>query len=67
MVVDAIKNKTNRKLRSRQGQSLLEYTTIVVVVIAALTAMSLYVQRSVQANLKALEDQINANPYPNPY
>jgi len=46
----------------RQGQSILEYTMIIAVVVAALTAMSLYVQRSVQANLKVIENQINAEP-----
>lgn len=51
-----------RKQRVGQGQSLLEYVMIVVVVIAALSAMSLYVQRSVQANLKLMQDQVNANP-----
>ncbi len=58
-----ISSKFNRvKPRVRQGQSLLEYTTIIAVVVAALSAMTLYVQRSVQANLKIMEDQINANP-----
>ena len=58
-----ISSKFNqRKLGVGQGQSLLEYTMIVVVVIAALSAMSLYVQRSVQANLRIMQDQVNANP-----
>ena len=46
----------------RRGQSTLEYALIIAVVVAALTAMSVYVQHSVQANLKVIEDQINANP-----
>jgi len=50
------------KISGRQGQSILEYALIIAVVVAALTAMSVYVQRSVQANLKTVEDQINANP-----
>jgi len=45
-----------------KAQSILEYALIVAVVVAALTAMSVYVQRSVQANLKTVEDQINAEP-----
>jgi len=45
-----------------RGQSILEYALIIAVVVAALTAMSVYVQRSVQANLKTVEDQINAEP-----
>jgi hypothetical protein len=46
----------------RKGQSILEYALIVSVVVAALTAMSIYVQRSAQANLKMIENQINAQP-----
>jgi hypothetical protein len=49
-------------MRRRHGQSILEYATIVAVVAAALTAMSLYMQRSAQANLKLMEDKINAQP-----
>lgn len=49
-------------MTAKQGQSVLEYVLIIAVVVAALSAMSLYVQRSVQANLKAVEEQINANP-----
>lgn len=44
----------------RKGQSILEYALIISVVVAALAAMSIYVQRSAQANLKVIEDQINA-------
>ena len=43
-----------------QGQSILEYAVLIGVVAAALVAMQLYVRRSIQANLKALENQINA-------
>jgi len=46
------------------GQSTLEYGVFIAVVAAALLAMQLYVQRSVQANLKALEEQINAEAVP---
>jgi len=42
----------------------LEYGVFIAVVAAALLAMQLYVQRSVQANLKALEEQINAEAVP---
>ena len=38
----------------------MEYAIFISVVAAALIAMSDYVRRSVQANLKATEDQINA-------
>lgn len=44
---------------SRRGQSVLEYTLIITVVASALIAMSTYVRRAVQANLKTIEDQVN--------
>jgi len=50
------------KISGWQGQSIIEYALIIAVVVAALTAMSVYVQRSVQANLKMVEEQINADP-----
>lgn len=56
--------KQNKGLREKQAQSILEYSLIIAVVVAALMAMSVYVQRSVQANLKLVEDQVNAQPQP---
>jgi len=50
------------KIVSKRGQSILEYALIISVVVASLVAMSIYVQRSAQANLKVIEDQINAQP-----
>ena len=44
----------------KRGQSMLEYAFVIVVVAAALLAMSTYVQRSINANLKVIEDQVNA-------
>jgi hypothetical protein len=46
----------------KKAQSILEYVMIITIVIAALMAMNVYVQRAVQANLKMLEDRINAGP-----
>ena len=46
-------------VRRKFGQSTLEYAMIIAVAVAALAAMSVYVQRSIQANLKMIEDQIN--------
>jgi len=46
-------------LKTKKGQNTLEYTVIVSVVAAALLAMSLYVRRAIQANLKILQDQVN--------
>lgn len=44
----------------RRGQSTLEFAMIIAVVAAALTAMFVYLQRSVRANLNLMEDKINA-------
>ena len=44
----------------RQGQSTLEYAVLVALIAAAIAAMRAYVQRAVQANLKTVENQINA-------
>ena len=45
--------------RRGPGQATLEYVLFVSVVAAAIGAMSLYVRRAIQANLKALEERIN--------
>jgi Flp pilus assembly pilin Flp len=47
-----------------QGQSTLEYAVFTAVVAAALIAMQVYVRRSIQANLKTLENQVNAEAIP---
>jgi hypothetical protein len=44
------------------GQSTVEYAMAIVILVTALVAMSAYVQRSVQANLKMLQDRVNAAP-----
>jgi Flp pilus assembly pilin Flp len=44
------------------GQSIIEYALLISIVSAAIAAMSLYVQRSVQANVRIIEKQINAHP-----
>jgi Flp pilus assembly pilin Flp len=45
-----------------KGQSIIEYGVLIGIVAAALVAMSVYVQRAVQANIKLIERQINAQP-----
>ncbi len=50
-----------RLLRRRSGaQSTLEYAMFVAAVSAAVVTMSVYVRRAIQANFKALENQMNA-------
>ena len=46
----------------KKAQSVLEYAMIISIVVAALMAMNVYVQRAVQANLKMVEDRVNAAP-----
>jgi uncharacterized membrane-anchored protein YhcB (DUF1043 family) len=50
------------KLFTSKAQSTLEYAIIITVVIAALTAMSVYVQRAIQSQLKMVEKQVNNEP-----
>ena len=54
------------QLRKRlaRGQAILEYALFIAVVAAALTTMSVYVRRAIQANLKGVEDQINGEVKP---
>ena len=48
----------------RRGQSILEYAVFTAAVSAALIAMNVYVKRAIQANLKHVEQQINADVPP---
>ncbi len=44
----------------QRGQHVMEYAILIAVVATALTAMVVYVRRSVQANTKNLEQELNA-------
>ena len=46
----------------RKGQSILEYAMLISIIVTALMAMNIYVQRSVQASLRMIEDRVNAEP-----
>lgn len=55
--------RTKRMNKSyKLGQSIIEYALLISIVAAAIAAMSIYVQRSVQANVRVIEKQINAHP-----
>ena len=43
-----------------KSQSAVEYAILIAVVVAAIVGMNLYVRRSVNANLKSTEEQIDA-------
>ena len=59
----AIKNifllYTMDRKRQIRAQSILEYAILIGVVTIAIMAMSLYVRRAIQANLKIIEYQVN--------
>ena len=48
------------KTMKRRAQSSLEYAVLIAAVAAAFIAMRTYVQRGVQANLKLIENNVNA-------
>lgn len=48
----------------RRGQSVIEYSVIVGVVAAAFIAMSQYVNRSIQARLKQVQEEVFDSPEP---
>lgn len=50
------------QIKFKYAQATLEYALIVTIVVTAITAMSVYVRRAVQANLKLIEEQINNEP-----
>lgn len=45
---------------TKKGQSIIEYALLIAVVAAAFTAMSFYGRRAVNANLKMIEERVNA-------
>ncbi|MFA5092489.1 MAG: hypothetical protein WC543_00895 [Candidatus Omnitrophota bacterium] len=42
-----------------RGQSVVEYTLLIIIVAAALAAMSTYIMRSMNARLKSAQDEMN--------
>ena len=46
---------------SKRGQNTLEYAVLIAIVAAAVVAMQTYVRRAIQANLKNVEQEINAS------
>lgn len=52
--------RVDQRSSALTGQSTLEYAVFTAVVAAALMAMNVYVRRAIQANLKQVQDQVNA-------
>ena len=46
----------------KKAQSIVEYIVLISIVALALVAMTTYIQRSANATLKMIEDQINEEP-----
>jgi uncharacterized protein (UPF0333 family) len=44
---------------NKRGQNFLEYTMLVMVIVAALIAMQQYIQRSVNARLKQVQQEMD--------
>lgn len=42
-----------------QAQSVIEYTMLIIIVAAALAAMTVYIMRSMNARLKQAQDELN--------
>ena len=63
MSIQNPKSKIQNLIRAtRGGQSTTEYAIFIAVVASALVAMALYVRRGIQAHLKLMESQTNAEP-----
>ncbi len=45
--------------RKKDGQNMLEYTVMIIVVVIALVAMGTYMQRSMNARLKQIQEELN--------
>ena len=46
-------------LRTRSGQSFIEYTMLIIIVSAALIAMTTYIMRSMNARLKQEQQELD--------
>jgi len=43
----------------RRGQNVIEYTVLIMIVAAALIAMTTYMMRSMNARIKQTQDELN--------
>ena len=46
-------------MKVNKSQSFLEYSMLIIIVAAALTAMFTYINRSANARLKQIQDELN--------
>lgn len=47
------------KRKNIKAQSIIEYTMLIIIVAAALMAMTTYITRSMNARLKQAQDELN--------
>lgn len=47
------------KINSPKAQNILEYTMLIIIVAAALIAMTTYIMRSMNARLRQAQDELN--------
>lgn len=47
------------RIKNIQAQSVIEYTMLIIIIAAALMAMSTYITRSMNARLKQAQDELN--------
>lgn len=48
-------------LRINKGQSFIEYTMLIIIVSAALIAMTTYIMRAMNVRLKSTQQELNYN------
>ena len=59
---DKRKSEKMIKRNNTKAQTVIEYAILIGVVAIAFVTMKTYVERSVNANIKLIEEQINAEP-----
>ncbi|MDD5431574.1 MAG: hypothetical protein PHO70_01085 [Candidatus Omnitrophica bacterium] len=50
-----------KNFRCRKAQSVLEYAMLIIIIVTALTAMSLYIQRAINARMKQVQAELDEN------
>ncbi len=55
--------KTLNKKRKRKGQSTLEFTVLIIIIIGALLSIQVYIKRAVQGSLKSAADDVSDEQY----
>ncbi len=51
------------KRRKKRGQSTLEFTVLIIIIIGALLSIQVYIKRAVQGSLKSAADDVSQQQY----